>query len=67
MKLALIDLAIIGTTALIGQTPPAKSSNAAAYIVLLLLALGFAAWIYYTLFYEPKKVVLRRYTSVKQV
>ena len=67
MKLALIELAVIGTSALIGQSAPAKSSNAAAYIVLLLLALSFAAWLYYTLFYEPKKVVLRRYTNVKGV
>ena len=67
MKLALIELAIIGTSALIGQSAPAKSSNAAAYIVLLLLALGFAAWLYYTLFYETKKVVLKRYTYLERI
>jgi hypothetical protein len=66
MNLKIIELAVIGTTALIGQSAPATKSNTSAYFLLFLLALGFGIWLYFTLFYKPKRVVLQRYTDVKE-
>jgi hypothetical protein len=65
MNLKIIELAVIGTSALIGQTTPATKSNSSAYFLLFLLAVGFGIWLYFTLFYEPKRVVLQPYDGLK--